>query len=102
VARAMIAPLMDGNALARRVLADVAVRAAEFSDRVGRRPCLAAFFNSSDPASVKFVSMKRSLSEGAGVHTRPIDATATATTALMVEAVTELSRDPSVDGILVQ
>ncbi|MBF6554877.1 MAG: bifunctional 5,10-methylenetetrahydrofolate dehydrogenase/5,10-methenyltetrahydrofolate cyclohydrolase [Acidimicrobiales bacterium] len=96
------AELMDGVALARRVLAETADRAVAFVASAGRPPCLAAVLVGDDPASVTYVKMKRARSRAAGVESRLVAIPPTARTSEVVDAVDELSADATVDGILVQ
>ena len=96
------AQLMDGTAVAQGLLAESAAAARRFHLEAGRRPCLAAVLVGDDPASKTYVRMKSARCEQVGIEPRVIALPATATTALAVQAVEELSRDPCVDGILVQ
>lgn len=96
------ARLMPGTDLANRIRAAAADGAEAFRERYGRRPCLAAVLVGDDPASVTYVAMKKRRSESAGIDSRVIELPASSTTEAVVSAVTKLSRDPAVDGILVQ
>lgn len=96
------AVLMDGATLARQVLANVAEHAGQFGTRCGRRPKLAAVLVGDDPASATYVSMKQRRAAEAGIGSEVVALPATSSTAEVAEAVRELSRDPSTDGILVQ
>jgi methylenetetrahydrofolate dehydrogenase (NADP+)/methenyltetrahydrofolate cyclohydrolase len=96
------ARVMDGSALAARLVAETARRAATFADRSGRPPCLAAVLVGDDPASVTYVRMKERRCASAGIASRVVLLPSTATTAEVVEAVTTLSEDRTVDGILLQ
>jgi methylenetetrahydrofolate dehydrogenase (NADP+)/methenyltetrahydrofolate cyclohydrolase len=96
------ARLMDGTAVSRALLAEVAQRADQFTDKARRHPCLAAVLVGEDPASVAYVKMKRARCEKTGIDSRLVRLPATASTAEVVGAVHELSEDPTVDGILVQ
>ncbi len=96
------AQLMDGTALSQELLAETTEKARGFLRGVGRRPCLAAVLVGEDPASVTYVKMKRLRCERVGIEPRLISLPATASTAEAVEAVRDLSEDPTVDGILVQ
>ena len=49
------ARLMDGTALARRIVEDTAARAADLTARTGTTPCLATVLVGADPASVSAV-----------------------------------------------
>jgi methylenetetrahydrofolate dehydrogenase (NADP+)/methenyltetrahydrofolate cyclohydrolase len=93
---------MDGSALAARIAEETAQRAREVADRIGRAPCLAAVLVGDDPASVTYVRMKQQRSNRAGIASRLIELPSSSTTRDVVEAVTEISLDPGVDGILLQ
>ena len=47
----MTAKILDGKALAKKLEADIAGRVAEFRERTGAAPCLAAVLVGEDPAS---------------------------------------------------
>lgn len=96
------ARVMDGAALARRILADSAQRAAEFASTVDRTPCLAAVLVGDDPSSITYVNMKRRRCRDAGVELRFVGLPGTATTSAVVAAIRSLSEDSTVDGILLQ
>lgn len=96
------AHLMDSAALAQELLAETTENARSFLSDVGRRPCLAAVLVGEDPASVTYVKMKHARCERVGIEPRLISLPASANTAEVLEAVTGLSNDPTVDGILVQ
>jgi methylenetetrahydrofolate dehydrogenase (NADP+)/methenyltetrahydrofolate cyclohydrolase len=96
------ARLMSGTALARDLLADTTRRARRFLDEAGRRPCLAAVLVGEDPSSFAHVNMKRSRCIMVGIEARVETLADTATTGDVVAKVKELSKDPLVDGILVQ
>jgi methylenetetrahydrofolate dehydrogenase (NADP+)/methenyltetrahydrofolate cyclohydrolase len=96
------ARIMDGSALAATIVAGAAGRAAAFTDRTGRPPCLAAVLVGDDPASVTYVRMKERRSASAGIASRVVRLPSASTTAEVVAAVTHLDADPTVDGILVQ
>ncbi|MEX3102540.1 MULTISPECIES: bifunctional 5,10-methylenetetrahydrofolate dehydrogenase/5,10-methenyltetrahydrofolate cyclohydrolase [unclassified Streptomyces] len=92
------ARLMDGTALAARIVEDVAKRAA----RLPGPPCLATVLVGDDPASVTYVRMKRNRCRKAGIESRHVPLPAGTTTAELVAKLTELSEDPGVHGILLQ
>lgn len=97
-----LAEPMDGAALARRIVDRCAVAAADLARRAGRPPCLATVLVGDDPASATYVRMKRARCEKAGIRSRHLALPAATTTEQLVEALTALSRDPEVDGILLQ
>jgi methylenetetrahydrofolate dehydrogenase (NADP+)/methenyltetrahydrofolate cyclohydrolase len=96
------ARLMDGAALARRLVAETARRAERFGRLVGRPPSLAAVLVGSDPASVTYAKMKQARCRTGGLTSRLVCLPADSTTTQAVAAVAGLSGDPAVDGILVQ
>ncbi|MET8770128.1 bifunctional 5,10-methylenetetrahydrofolate dehydrogenase/5,10-methenyltetrahydrofolate cyclohydrolase [Streptomyces sp. NPDC004658] len=96
------ARLMDGTALARRIVEDTARKAAELTERTGTAPCLATVLVGEDPASVTYVRMKQNRSRKAGIASRHVALPASTTTEELVATLRELSADPGVHGILLQ
>ncbi|WP_432187442.1 bifunctional 5,10-methylenetetrahydrofolate dehydrogenase/5,10-methenyltetrahydrofolate cyclohydrolase [Streptomyces sp. Tue6028] len=96
------AQLMDGTALARRIVEDTAKRAADLKDRTGAAPCLATVLVGEDPASVTYVRMKQNRCRKAGIESRHVALPAATTTAELVGTLRALSEDPAVHGILLQ
>ncbi|MGC0398263.1 methylenetetrahydrofolate dehydrogenase (NADP+)/methenyltetrahydrofolate cyclohydrolase [Streptomyces sp. SAI-126] len=96
------ARIMDGTALARRIVEDTATRAAELTGRTGQAPCLATVLVGADPASVTYVRMKRNRCRKAGIESRHVELPAATTTDELVRTLRELSADPAVHGILLQ
>lgn len=96
------ARLMDGTALARRIVEDTAKKAADLTARTGTAPCLATVLVGADPASVTYVRMKQNRSRKAGIESRHVELPATTTTADLVATLDALSTDPAVHGILLQ
>jgi methylenetetrahydrofolate dehydrogenase (NADP+)/methenyltetrahydrofolate cyclohydrolase len=95
-----LAQIMDGTSLARKLLDRSADRAAAFRARTGRSPCLAAVLVGHEPSSVTYVAMKQKRCEQVGVSARFVGLESGATTSELVETIEDLSRDPSVDGVL--
>jgi len=98
----MSAILLDGKAVAAKVRAEVAQRAAEFASRHGHRPGLAVVQVGEDPASSVYVRNKRRSSLEAGIESFAHDLPASASEGEILELVHSLNRDERVDGILVQ
>ncbi|MCX5254145.1 bifunctional 5,10-methylenetetrahydrofolate dehydrogenase/5,10-methenyltetrahydrofolate cyclohydrolase [Streptomyces canus] len=96
------ARLMDGTALAGRIVEETAKRAADLTGRTGRAPCLATVLVGEDPASVTYVRMKRNRCRKAGIESRHVELPADTTTEQLVGTLRELSADPTVHGILLQ
>jgi methylenetetrahydrofolate dehydrogenase (NADP+)/methenyltetrahydrofolate cyclohydrolase len=94
--------LLDGKALAAKVRAEVAQRAARFATRQGRPPGLAVVRVGQDPASAVYVRNKRAASQQAGIASFAHDLPAGVSEAQLLALIGELNRDPRVDGILVQ
>ncbi|QDP96714.1 bifunctional 5,10-methylene-tetrahydrofolate dehydrogenase/5,10-methylene-tetrahydrofolate cyclohydrolase [Microlunatus elymi] len=98
----MTAGTIDGTAVSRKLLAETAERAAAFTEKAGRAPCLATVLVGHDPASETYVKMKRNRSRKNGITSRAVELPETTTTDELVAVITELSNDPEVDGILLQ
>ncbi|MFJ3760171.1 bifunctional 5,10-methylenetetrahydrofolate dehydrogenase/5,10-methenyltetrahydrofolate cyclohydrolase [Streptomyces sp. NPDC090080] len=96
------ARLMDGTAVARRIVEETAERAAALTARTGVTPCLATVLVGEDPASVTYVRMKQNRSRKAGIASRHVALPAATTTEELVAVLRELSADPAVHGILLQ
>ena len=94
--------LLDGKAVAARVRAEVAVRAAEFAARHGRRPGLAVVQVGEDPASSVYVRNKRKSSLEAGIESFAHDLPASTPETEILALVRALNHDERVDGILIQ
>ena len=97
----MTAARIDGSALAARIRAEVAVRAAAFSAR-GRPPGLAVILVGDDPASAVYVRNKVRACAEAGVHSVFEKYEATLAEAALLDRIDRLNADPQVHGILVQ
>jgi methylenetetrahydrofolate dehydrogenase (NADP+)/methenyltetrahydrofolate cyclohydrolase len=96
------ARLMDGTDLARRIVETSAAAAEDIRRRTGVSPCLATVLVGEDPASVTYVRMKQARCARAGIRSRHVALPASVSTSGLVEAVTALSEDPDVHGILLQ
>ncbi|MBN2448486.1 MAG: bifunctional 5,10-methylene-tetrahydrofolate dehydrogenase/5,10-methylene-tetrahydrofolate cyclohydrolase, partial [Phycisphaerae bacterium] len=96
------AKLMDGRALARRVL-DGAIRKVErIREASGVTPALATVLVGDDPASATYVRMKRRRCEEVGMKSLRVELPRDTTTEQLVEEIRRLGNDPAVHGILVQ
>ena len=96
------AGLMNGSQLANDIFDRTAERAADFLARTGAKPCLATVIVGDDPSSVTYVKMKENRSQKVGIDSRHTSLPATASTFDVVSAITRLSDDPMVNGILLQ
>ena len=94
--------VLDGKAVAAKVRAEVARRAAELAVKLGRRPGLAVVQVGEDPASRVYVRNKRKAAAETGIESFAYDLPATTSEAELLALVGRLNRDERVDGILVQ
>ncbi len=98
----MVAQLIDGKALAAQLRAGVAEDAARFSERHGRPAGLHVVLVGEDPASAIYTRNKEKAAAKVGIagklHKLPDDVSEAA----LLEQVSELNAEDSVDGLLVQ
>ena len=97
----MPAQLIDGNALARTLRADVAIRAAAVAAR-GHPPGLAVILVGDDAASQVYVKHKVADCAVAGIRSVLETYPASFEEAALLARVEALNADPSIHGILVQ
>ncbi|UUX93477.1 bifunctional methylenetetrahydrofolate dehydrogenase/methenyltetrahydrofolate cyclohydrolase FolD [Methanoplanus endosymbiosus] len=71
-------------------------------EKSGLTPCLATVIVGEDPASQMYVRMKHKACENVGIKSAGVELPAESTTEEILKAVSELNKDPSVHGILVQ
>ncbi|MFD6894733.1 bifunctional 5,10-methylenetetrahydrofolate dehydrogenase/5,10-methenyltetrahydrofolate cyclohydrolase [Rhodococcus sp. NPDC060086] len=98
----MTAQIVDGRAVAAKLLEDVARDTERFARTHGRRPCLATVLVGDDPSSHTYVRMKRNRCAEVGIESRYVELPADTTTADLVAEIQSLSADAAVDGILLQ
>lgn len=96
------AKLMDGTALARRVLEEAKAKVTEIHQSTGVTPTLATVLVGDDPASATYVHMKRKRCEDAGMKSLLLELPHGTTTDELVAEINKLGMDESVHGILVQ
>jgi methylenetetrahydrofolate dehydrogenase (NADP+)/methenyltetrahydrofolate cyclohydrolase len=97
----MTAQLIDGNALARQIRADVAGRTAALKAR-GIQPALSIILVGDDPASQVYTKHKVNDSTETGLQATLERYPATLAESELVARIEALNRDPAVHGILVQ
>jgi methylenetetrahydrofolate dehydrogenase (NADP+)/methenyltetrahydrofolate cyclohydrolase len=97
----MPAKIIDGKALAQRVRAGIAAKAARLSS-AGTTPGLAVVLVGADPASQVYVRNKTKACHEAGFRTFDHHLPAETSEAALLELVSDLNQDANVDGILVQ
>ncbi|MGB1925248.1 MAG: bifunctional methylenetetrahydrofolate dehydrogenase/methenyltetrahydrofolate cyclohydrolase FolD [Rubripirellula sp.] len=98
----MAAERLDGKRIAAEIRNEIAAEVASFiqSDHVA--PCLAAILVGEDPASQVYVRNKERACEKAGILGRTLRLPAETTQDELLEQISNLNRDESVHGILVQ
>ena len=97
----MTAQLIDGNALAKSIRAEVAQRTAVLKSQ-GITPGLAVILVGEDPASQVYVGKKVQACEEAGLHSVLERYDASFSEADLLARVQALNDDPTIHGILVQ
>ncbi|WP_126446564.1 bifunctional methylenetetrahydrofolate dehydrogenase/methenyltetrahydrofolate cyclohydrolase FolD [Sulfuricystis multivorans] len=98
----MTAQIIDGNALAQAVRAELAEKAAALKATQGITPCLAVILVGEDPASQVYVRNKVAACEKAGFRSIRETYPANVEPAVVLGKIAELNADPTVHGILVQ
>jgi methylenetetrahydrofolate dehydrogenase (NADP+)/methenyltetrahydrofolate cyclohydrolase len=94
--------IIDGEAIAKAIRAELAERVTELTPRLGRPPGLAVVLVGDDPASAVYVRNKERAAAQVGLASRVIRMPATSSTSDVLAAVDALNDDPAVDGFLVQ
>ena len=97
----MPAELIDGRAVAKKIRAEVAARAAKLAAR-GIKPGLAVVLVGEDPASVVYTTAKGKAAEEAGMYSQNLRLPAEISQADLLARVDALNSDPRIHGILVQ
>jgi methylenetetrahydrofolate dehydrogenase (NADP+)/methenyltetrahydrofolate cyclohydrolase len=98
----LTARLLDGNALAETIYAEVEASLRERLAGGGSRPHLATLLVGDDPASATYVRMKQRNCERVGITTSDHRLPAGASTEEVVELIGRLDADPEVSAILPQ
>lgn len=96
------ATIIDGAAVARRVLERCAARVQAVVDKTGQTPCLATVLVGEDPASVTYVRMKGRRCESVGMRSLKVELPQSIETQELVTHIQRLSDDPDIHGILLQ
>ncbi len=98
----MSAKILSGTEVARAVRADVAERAKEVQQRLGRPPGLTVVLVGDDPASRVYVGRKEKASAAVGIRSQTHRLPAETSQDDLMALVDQLNADETVDGILVQ
>jgi methylenetetrahydrofolate dehydrogenase (NADP+)/methenyltetrahydrofolate cyclohydrolase len=98
----MAARIIDGNAIAAKLRADLKIEVARLRDAAERPPGLAVILVGNDPASEIYVRHKRTDCEEVGFHSEVQHLSAHTTQDELERRIAALNGDPAIDGILVQ
>ena len=98
----MSATILDGKAIAKQIRAEIAEQVAEFTQKTGVKPCLAAVLVGEDPASQVYVRNKERACGKAGIQSQMHRLPADTTTEDLLALIDQLNNDRAVNGILVQ
>ena len=98
----MPASIIDGNAIAAGIRAEVAARVSAHTAAGGAVPQLTAVLVGDDPASATYVRNKARACAEAGIDARTITPPADISQDELIDIVRGLNADPVVSGILVQ
>ena len=98
----MAARILDGAAVAQQIRSEMAVRAAEFTRRAGRRAALQIVLVGDKPDSQIYVNSKLKSAADEGMKATLSHLPASATLGEILRLVETLNADPEIDGILVQ
>jgi methylenetetrahydrofolate dehydrogenase (NADP+)/methenyltetrahydrofolate cyclohydrolase len=98
----LTAKILDGKALAEEIRGEVATGVAEFQQKHGVTPGLAAVLVGDDPASAIYVRNKRRACDEVGMVSDTILLPADSTNEQVLAQVQALNDDPRFHGILVQ
>ena len=97
-----MAQILDGKQLAQTMQAEIAANVAEFAQKKGVRPGLAAVIVGDDPASQVYVRYKRKACETVGIQSWLHQLPGATSQDELLHLITQLNTDPAVSGILVQ
>ena len=98
----MTARVLDGEAVARQIFAEVSQAVAVRVSAGGSRPKLATVLVGDDPASVQYIELKQKNARQVGIESEDHRLPANTTTEAVVNLVGGLNADESVSAILVQ
>ena len=98
----MAAPVLDGKAYAKQMVAELAERVAKLKQDSGRTPILATILVGDDPASATYVKMKGNACQRVGMDSLKVAMPQATTTEQLLAKIAELNNNPDVHGILLQ
>ena len=98
----MSARILDGNAVAARIRAGIALQIKERIAHGARPPGFAVVLVGNDPASEIYVRHKRRDCQEVGIHSVVHELAATTSQDELLDLVSRINADPLIDGVLVQ
>jgi len=94
--------ILDGKAVAAKVLAEVKAGAAAYRDRTGAPPTLAVVLVGEDPASALYVRSKKKDAEEVGIASRDFLYPGGCSQAELLATIKSINADRGIHGVLVQ
>ncbi len=94
--------IISGKELSARLKADMRDEVSTFPEKYGRVPYLVVILVGDDPASVSYVTGKAKASEFVGIRNTTIRKPETISEEELLDLISQLNADDTVDGILVQ
>ena len=94
--------ILDGKAVAAKVLAEVKAGAAAYRDRTGAPPTLAVVLVGEDPASALYVRSKKKDAEEVGIASRDFLYPDGCSQTELLATLKMINADPGIHGVLVQ
>lgn len=94
--------ILDGKAVAARVLAEVKTGVAALAEATGTRPTLAVILVGDDPASQLYVRNKKRSAEEVGIAARDYLYPQGCSQAELLETIRRINADAAIHGILLQ
>ena len=94
--------ILDGKAVAAKVLAEVKAGAAAYRDRTGAPPTLAVVLVGEDPASALYVRSKKKDAEEVGIASRDFLYPGGCSQSELLATIKSINADRGIHGVLVQ
>ena len=98
----MVAHIIDGREVARKLRSEYAARVSHLKAKSGRAPGLAVILVGDNAASQVYVRNKVKACADVGIESQFIGLPATTSQATLLQKVDDLNGDPNIDGILIQ
>ena len=98
----MTARLIDGNAIGKKIRAQLKEKVSVLIASGRRNPCLAVILVGDDPASQVYVRHKEKACDDVGIKSKTFHLRAATPENEVLALITKLNQDPEVDGILPQ